>query len=589
MKKAVQYHQSGELERAREIYASILEAEPDQADALHLSGVIAHQSGRQEAAIDLITRAIAIDPGQAPFYTNLGNALTALSRLDEAIACYQKALQIAPHSAEACYNVGNAFRSQGKLEEAVKCYQKAVALAPDFPEAHTNLGHTWSAQDKFEEAVACYQRALDIRPDDSDAYNHLGMAFKGQGKWHDAASCYNMAIRLRPEDAAAYYNMGNLLHDQLKLTEALGWYQKAIQINHEYIDAYDNLGKTFRDLGMLDQATACHERSLQLDPDNAETRFDLATVRLLGGEFAEGWAGYEWRFKRRKWRSVYPFRREMPRWDGAPFPGKRLFVHSEQGFGDSLQFVRYLPMVKERGGEVVFETVAPLMELFRNLKGIDILVQGPADTSQPMDCDLYVPLLSLPKIFETRLETIPSQVPYIFADPQKVLYWQDRLRYTGFRVGLVWAGKATDRRRSCPLKELVPLLRIPGIEFIGLQKGAHAKEVFSLPKEVAFANIGEAFEDFSDTAAAIEHLDLIVSIDTSVAHLAGAMGKPVWVMLLMSPDWRWLMDRRDSPWYPTMRLFRQSRPGDWEAPVRQMERELRACINPSGKYWIEEG
>ncbi len=274
------------------------------------------------------------------------------------------------------------------------------------------------------------------------------------GKSDIAIDLINRAIQIDPGQASFYSNLGNALMEEGRLDEAVECYQKALEIKPDYIDAHDNLGKTFRDQGMLDQAMSCYERSLQLDPDNAETIFDLATVHLLRGNFTEGWAGYESRLKRKKWRSVYPFRLEMPRWDGAPFAGKRLFVHSEQGFGDSLQFVRYLTIVKERGGEVVFETVKPFMDLFKDLKGVDILVEGPADTRQAMDCDLYVPLLSLPGIFETRLETIPSQVPYLFADPRKVRYWCDRFPGTGFKVGLVWAGKATDRRRSCPIEEL---------------------------------------------------------------------------------------------------------------------------------------
>jgi tetratricopeptide (TPR) repeat protein len=580
MEDALQHHRAGELARAGEIYAAILDVEPDQPDALHLSGVIAYQSGRQEAAIDLITRAIAIDPGQPSFYVNLGNALMEEDRLEEAIECYRKALQIAPASAEACYNMGNALRAQENPDDAIAWYQKALDLTPELPEAHNNLGAIWMAREHFKAAVGCYRKVVEMRPDDADAYTHLGVAFKGEGKWDDAATCYQKAIRLEPDAPEPYYNLGNLLHEQGRLKEAVAHFQEAVALKPDYIDAYDNLGKTWRDLGMLDEAMSCYERSLQLDPDNAETRFDMATLHLLRGDLAEGWAGYESRFKRDNWKSVYPFRFNIPRWRGEPFPGKRLFVHSEQGLGDSLQFVRYLSMVKERGGEVVLETVKPLMSLFKKLKGVDRLVEGPADTRRRRECDIYIPLLSLPGIFGTRLETIPSRVPYLFADPRKVGYWRDRLPdRKAYRVGLVWAGKASDRRRSCSLGAMAPLFKVPGVVFVGLQKGGPAKEVLELPRETAFGNVGEMFEDFSDTAAAIEHLNLIISIDTSVAHLAGAMGKPVWVLLLRSPDWRWLMDRDDSPWYPTMRLFRQSRPGRWDEAITEMVQELQALVN----------
>lgn len=580
MEEAIRHHQAGELTRAGEIYATVLEAEPDQADALHLSGVIAYQSGRQETAIDLITRAITNDPEQPLFYVNLGNALMEQGHLEESIQAYRKALRLRPESAEACYNMGNALRVQGNLDEAMGWYGKALERAPLLSEAYHNLAAIWIEKGQYGEAVRCCHKLLEIRPEDADAYAHLGIAYKEEGRWEDAAICYHKAICLKPEAPEPYYNLGNLLHQEGRLDEAIGLYQKAIRLKPDYADAFDNLGKTWRDLGRLDEAMSCYQRSLQLNPDNPETRFDRATLHLLQGHFVEGWAGYESRFQRSNWKSVYPLQFSVPRWGGEPFAGKRLFVHSEQGLGDSLQFVRYLPMVKERGGEVVLETVRPLMRLFRNVRGIDRLIEGPSDPCQAADCDLYVPLLSLPGIFKTRLETIPSETPYLFAEAEKVHHWEKTLSdKTGFRVGLVWAGKPSDQRRSCALKELAPLFEVPSVTLIGLQKGGPAREVFDLPREMAFDNIGEMFEAFSDTAAAMELLDLIISIDTSVAHLAGAMGKPVWVLLLKSPDWRWLINRDDSPWYPTMRLFRQVRPGSWEEPIRRMASELWALVN----------
>jgi len=579
MEEALRYHRAGELTRANKIYAAILEAAPDHPDALHLSGVIAHQTGRQDAAVQLIKRAIAMDPKEASFYVNLGNALMEQGHLDEAIGCYGRAHQMAPDSAELCFNLGNAHRTQGNLVEAADWYQKALNMAPAFHDAHNNLAAVWIAMGEFKAAIRCCRKMVELRPDDADTYVHMGAALKGDGKKDAAAACYQKAIHLKPDAPEPYFSLGNLLHEQGRLEAAVEMYQEAISLKPDYIDAIDNLGKTRRDLGMLSEAMSCYERSLQLNPGNVETRFDMATLHLLQGDFADGWIGYEWRFKRENWKSVYPYPFDIPRWQGEPFTGKRLLVHSEQGLGDSLQFVRYLPMVKERGGEVVFETVGPLMNLFRGLEGVDRLIEGPAYTNQSMHFHFYVPLLSLPGVFGTRMETIPSKTPYIYPDSQKIRIWEQRLAdKKGFRIGLVWAGKASDRRRSCPLIEMAPLLQVAGVVFLGLQRGEASEEVTRLPDSMAFENIGELFEDFSDTAAAIEHLDLVISIDTSVAHLAGAMNKPVWVPLIKSPDWRWFMDRDDSPWYPTMRLFRQTRAGQWDRPVRQLKEALSAWI-----------
>ncbi|MCK4988575.1 MAG: hypothetical protein KAS40_23730, partial [Desulfobacterales bacterium] len=270
-------------------------------------------------------------------------------------------------------------------------------------------------------------------------------------------------------------------------------------------------------------------------------------------------------------------RYSKPRWSGESFAGRRLFVHSEQGIGDILQFVRYLPSVKARGGTVIFETRKPLMGLFKDLSGIDELVMFSADGNPAAEFDLYVPLASLPGIFETTLENIPAEVPYLFADREKSALWKDRLTAVGLKVGLVWAGTDTDPRRACPLGWLKSLSDISGVNLYGLQKGIAAEqiEVEGLPQEMRMTNLGQEFEDFTDTAAVIENLDLVISIDTSVAHLAGAMGKPVWVMLPYAADWRWFLNRDDSPWYPTMRLFRQEKQGDWETVLQRITKELQ--------------
>jgi tetratricopeptide (TPR) repeat protein len=344
------------------------------------------------------------------------------------------------------------------------------------------------------------------------------------------------------------------------------------------------MAKIYQDMGMNREAIGWYQKAVQIKPDYAEAQFNLATVYLLTGNFQEGWKAYEWRFKRRAWKQTYPYQYDKPRWSGEAFAGRRLYVHSEQGFGDTFQFVRYLPRVKARGGTVIFETRKALIGLFKNRPEIDELIVFSTDRQPAAEFDLYVPLASLPGIFSTTLEHLPATVPYIFADRGKSARWKERLNTGGIKVGLVWAGTNTDPRRACALKWLKSLSDMAGVHLYGLQKGIAAEQIEAegLPQGMQMINLGQEFEDFTDTAAVIENLDLVISIDTSVAHLAGAMGKPVWVMLPYVADWRWFLNRDDSPWYPTMRLFRQSEPGNWQSVGQRIAAELKKYISKHG-------
>jgi len=334
--------------------------------------------------------------------------------------------------------------------------------------------------------------------------------------------------------------------------------------------------------GRHDEALDSFERAIQIKPEYAQAHWNRSLVLLLKGRFEEGWQEYRWRRKTNLAAFAYPHKLDKPLWDGRPFAGKRLLVHYEQGLGDNLQFVRYLPMVKRLGGTVIFETPKSMYGLLHSFDGIDELVQASSDAPPEVEFDAYISLMDLPGISGTTLDTIPAEVPYIHADPAKVESWRDRLAGEGLKVGLVWAGRPTGpnevlslQHRSCSLEHFAPLADVPGVVLYGLQKGPAAAQVHQLSGQSVVANLGEQFEDFTDTAAAIENLDLVISIDTSVAHLAGAMGKPVWLLLKSDADWRWLLDRADSPWYPTMRLFRQEEWGDWDSVFERVAQELR--------------
>lgn len=482
----------------------------------------------------------------------------------------------AQSAAEEHFHRALAHQAEGSPADAERDYRAALSGDPQMVEAYYNLGLLLQELGRRDEAVGCYRRALEIRPDFPAAWNNLGTAHLEQKDFESAAAAFTRALALEPGWADAVYNLGTTRHRQARTAEALELYLRALELNPQAFKACNNIGKALHDQGALDEAIAWYRRALAIRGDYAEARFNLATANLLAGNLRAGWPDYEWRFARDDWRRVYPYRIDKPRWRGEPFAGRTLYVHGEQGFGDVLQFVRYLPAAKARGGTVIFETRRALLPLLKHAAGADRVVTPPENGAPHPECDFVAPLLSLPGIFGTTLETVPAEVPYLFADPQSARRWEARIGGAELRVGLVWAGTAMDPRRACPLAWFTPLTRLPGVRFYGLQKGPEAERLKreGLPEGMVLENLGEEFEDFADTAAAIEPLDLVIAIDTAVAHLAGAMGKPVWLLLAAVPDWRWQLAGETSPWYPTMRLFRQERSGEWGAPLTRLARRL---------------
>jgi hypothetical protein len=347
-----------------------------------------------------------------------------------------------------------------------------------------------------------------------------------------------------------------------------------------------------KDSGQYEKALDNYRHAIRFKPGFAEAHFNCAMVHLLNGNFSDGWQEYEWRLQRKEWKTLCPHRANLPRWNGESFVGKKLLIYDEQGFGDTLQFVRYLPLVKSRGGRVIFETRHQLIGLFDNFPGVDELVERISYDKPAREADIYIPLLSLPGIFQTQLETIPKNTAYIYPNPDKVEQWRERISAGGIKVGLVWKGSGIDPNRSFDPALFLPLAKKEGIRLYGLQKGFRHNPVHSekIPAEMRILNLGDDLKDFSDTAGAIANLDLVISIDTSVAHLAGAMGKPVWVLLPYVADWRWFLDRNDSPWYPTMRLFRQKNRGCWDEVLQCVANELSQWVHQrtASQNWIEE-
>jgi Flp pilus assembly protein TadD len=536
---AVQHHREGRLPQAEQFYRQILQVDPRHVGTLHFLGLLAHQVGRSDVAIEYISQALRLRPDYAEAHSNLGMALAEQEKLTAAVASYQQALRLKPDLAEAHNNLANLFRQQGKLAAAVASYQQALRLKPGYAEAHSNLGVALLEQGKVTEAVACHQQALCFRPDIAEAHTNLGMALAEQGKLAEAVACHQQAVRLRPNLAEPHNNLGVALADQGRLTEA----------------------------------ATCYEQALRLKPDYPDAHLNLAYSWFLRGDLEAGWPGYEWRWKRRG--AAQPSFRQ-PLWDGSSLQDQTILLFAEQGLGDTLQFIRYAPIVQQHGGTVIVQCQEPLLRLLATSAGIDRLV--PEGAAVP-PFDVQAPLLSLPRILRTTLATIPAQVPYLSVDPASSAHWQRQLSgVEGLKVGIAWQGNPEhprDRRRSVPLLAFAPLAGVPGVRLVSLQKGPGREQLPAMADRLGLLDMADHLQDFADTAALISHLDLVITVDTAVAHLAGALGIAVWLALPSTPDWRWLRERENSPWYPSMRLFRQSTWGDWPEVFERLTEALR--------------
>ncbi|CAB1064797.1 hypothetical protein D1BOALGB6SA_9594 [Olavius sp. associated proteobacterium Delta 1] len=577
LNRALYFHNSGQLEQAEASYCRILEIAPQQADALHLLGLIHGEKGSLETAKKLIDRAIQNDANVPVFYVSFGDILQREEKFTEAVNYYRKALSLNPNLVEGLCNMGNALRQLAQYNQAIACYRKSLVCNPRLPEAYNNMGLAYSQQDQYDSAETCFKTAIALSPDYAQAYNNLGNVYRDKFDYQAAMEQYHQALSLAPESSMINYNLGILFQIRNEADKAVLYYQKAVEGQSPIPDAHNNLGKYYQDRNQPERSISHFVKAIDLDPEHFDAHFNRSLSLLATARFEEGWNEYEWRFKRDDWKRVYPHRLKSPRWDGREFTGKTLFIHSEQGFGDTIWFVRYLPQVKSRGGSIIFESRPELIDLLQDNIGVDQLASMSFDHPPQISHDLHIPLMSLPAVLATTIETIPAQVPYLYASEAKFQNWAARINGSGFKIGLVWAAKSTNKHeRSCALENFLPLLTIKNIQIYGLQKGEDAQTVNQMPVDVH--NLGQEFETFADTAGAVECLDLVISVDTAVAHLAGAMGKPVWVLLPFAADWKWLLERRDSPWYPTMRLFRQPQPGDWKRVVLSLVEELKQYI-----------
>jgi len=458
----------------------------------------------------------------------------------------------------------------GRVSQAETIYQEILRQEPDQADAWHMLGVAAAQQGQREKALSLIAHAIRLNPAPPYYHNNLGNVLHEMNRFTEALLCYEEAIRLEPSYAEAHSNLANTLNALGRFEEALSHHLEAVRLKPDFASGFSSLGGTLRAQGMYQEALTCYEQALAFNPGDANAHAARATLWLLMGDFERGWLEYEWRWMAKGFTGR---RIEGPLWDGQPTPGQRILLHAEQGLGDTIQFVRYAPQLKSMGATVLLECQPRLAPLLRHTPGIDEVVT--AGDRLP-DFDAHLPLLSLPRVFKTTLETIPRVVPYLRVPDDRIRAWRERLASDGRRkVGLVWAGNPEykdDRNRSLDLSEFAPLARVPGVRFFSLQRG-EAKANHP-PEGLLIENLESEVGEITDTAAAILSLDLVISVDTMVAHLAGALAVPVWTLLTHRADWRWLLDREDTPWYPVMRLFRQPASGKWQPVVERVAEAL---------------
>lgn len=612
---AFRYHQAGLLPEAEQAYLDILKADKRNAHALWLLGTLYLQTNQPERSVECLERALRLEPDNPEILNNIGLALRALGRLDDAKAKYEKAVRVNPHhvqalnnlgslfyelgnwseavrwaeraltvnpkDASAHYNLGNALRAQEKRSDAIAHYEHALHLQPNYVDALVNLGITLCAEDRPDEAIAQFQQALHLVPDHLQALNNLANALRDKGRFEEAVSLYERVLKLKPDYPEALMNFGVALRDQGKAQEAIQTYEQALRMKPGLAEALVNTGVALQDLGRWEEAVVKHEEALALKAHLVDAQWNMALALLALGRYPEGWALYESGLsKKNKRPAVFTTKK----WDGSVFSGKRLLIWCEQGLGDSLQFIRYVPMCKAKGGKVVVLCPQPLARLFRNTTGVDEVVGAIHES----DFDYQIAMMSLPYVFGTTRDTIPADIPYVHVSHEARGKWAPQfLGSKQFRVGLVWAGNPVehvvqahliDQRRSLKLSQMMPILDTRDVQFYSLQMGKAAGQIDELGFRDKIVDLMPAVHDLMDTAAIIENLDLVISVDTSVVHLAGALGKPVWVLSRFDACWRWLQNHETNPWYPTARVFGQSSPGDWETVIGQVAGALHRAV-----------
>lgn len=478
--------------------------------------------------------------------------------------------------AQALLDDARGHVDAGRWAAAVSCYEQAMAQLPEHPDIHHTLGLVHLETGRFDDALYHIGRSIELNPHNAVAYRSMGDALRAAGQNAMAIRSYEKACVLAPDSLDAILNLGNLFHDLNLFERAETCFKQIAAIVPGHRQALNNLGKVNQDMGRLDRALSFYDQCLALHPLHADAHFNRATLLLSMGDYRKGWDAYEWRFKRSGAAMVYPHRLDSPRWQGEDFKDRCLLVHCEQGMGDVLQFMRFLPMVRERGGKVVVEAHPPLVPLLDLQPYVDRVIAFDPHQPPRIRHDLHIPMLSLPNVLRGHLQGIPSPIPYIRVDPRDADPWQRSLEENCINIGLVWAASATNPKRNLPIDSCGAWFQHPHIHFVGLQKDVVSDQIRPLQRIGApLTLLDHRLTSFKDTADAMAGLDLVISVDTAAAHLAGAMGKPLWVLLPFNADWRWPLDGKPSEWYPDAKIVRQSLPGNWDQVISSVSGMLQ--------------
>jgi tetratricopeptide (TPR) repeat protein len=556
-----------------------LELCPDSAEAHYLLGTVRAAEGSTEEAMASYQQALRFRPDMAEAHHNLGVALLGLDQPTEAINSLQHAVQLKPELASAHVSLGLALRRCQRLEEAAVSLREAIRLDPNLVEAFVNLGHVLGQQGQVEEAQTLYAEAQRLQPDYVQNQWNLGGVLRAQGRLKEALAAFHTVILLKPGHSGAHLQLGTVYQLQGRLEEALAAYRQALELQPGFAEAHLALGTVYHQQGRLEEALAADRRAMQLKPDYARAHYNSALAWLPLGNFEEGWAEFEWRWQVPNFPYAPPRIVSKPRWDGSLLSGRTILLQTELGLGDAIHFARYARLLKAQGATVIVQCQRPLLRLLACCPGIDHIVAR-GDPLPPFD--VWSGLMSLPYHFKTSLDTVPAEVPYLWADDALVEHWRQELAVlSGFKIGIAWRGgpDADGQQRCIPLTAFAPLAALPGVRLVSVQKGPGTEQVSPLaghwPLTDLSGRLDEASGPFMDTAALMKSLDLVVTADTSIPHLAGALGVPVWVALPKVSDWRWMLEREDSPWYPTMRLFRQERTDEWGPVFERIAEAVR--------------
>jgi tetratricopeptide (TPR) repeat protein len=609
------YHQQKEHEKALTLIDQSLKQKPHNAEAYVNRGVVHQSLGRSYESLQDYETAIKISPNLIEAYSNRGKVLELLERYDESLECLGEVLKINPESIHVYLNYGNVYHKQKKFSEALESYEKALALLPEFPEAHYNKGVVLQELCLFEKALESYEIAIRLNPHYAEAFSNRGNVLQVLGKSQESLQSYDQALKINPRFVEALSNRGNVLHalnrsqEALKsfdlalnirpnyteayvnkgavlqeidcLEDALSTFDKALSLNENSCEAYINLAIVHKELKQWNQSSKSLENAIRSNPKNAKAHFIKAMLQLLMGKLEEGFENYEWRWLTEDFTS--PRRNfAQPLWTGGEIQYKTLLIHSEQGHGDTIQFCRYLFMLKTFNAKVIFEVEPKMISLLKsNLEGVcEIVPRG-----KPLpDFDVHCPLMSLPYVLKTNKNNIPNWGSYLSADETRVSQWRKKLGTEQFKIGIHWQGRPSkiDLGRSFSVLYFKELSEIQNIRLISLQKNTGVEQIDKLPKGLNVEILEGGFDDgqdaFIDTAAVMKCMDLVITSDTSIAHLSGSLGVPTWVVLKWVPDWRWFLDRNDSPWYPSMRLFRQKKKNDWQSAFIEIKIELKKIV-----------